>query len=206
MELIIKYFPEISDRQQAQFAAMQELYARWNTQINVISRQDMVHFYERHVLHSLSIAKQIQFTDGTKVLDFGTGGGFPGIPLAVLFPSVSFVLVDSIGKKIKVVKEVAAELGLQNITAHHCRVEEVDEQFDFAVCRAVKPLETILSWIRGKISRDQKNDAPNGLLALKGGDLSDEMKACKKPMNVYPISNFFAEPFFETKKIVHVRL
>jgi len=203
MEIILKYFPDLLEKQIKQFSQLQELYNEWNFQINVISRKDMGNLYLNHVLHSLAIAKVISFADGTKVLDVGTGGGFPGIPLAILFPKVDFLLVDSIGKKIKVVNEVAHSIGLKNIRAEHKRAEQVNGQFDFVVSRAVTRMKVFQQWVRKRISTKQKNTLFNGILYLKGGDLTEELEGIKN-VDVYDISNFFEEDFFETKKIVYI--
>lgn len=204
MEIILKYFPDLSEKQIHQFSQLQELYNKWNSHINLISRKDIDNLYLKHVLHSLSIAKLISFTDDTKVLDVGTGGGFPGIPLAILFPNVDFLLVDSIGKKIKVVNEVANSIGLKNLKAEHKRAEQVVDQFDFVVSRAVTRMKVFQKWIRKRISTKQKNTFLNGVLYLKGGDLTQELKEIKN-IDVYDISNFFEEDFFETKKVVYIR-
>ena len=204
MEVILKYFPDILEKQIKQFSQLQELYNEWNSQINVISRKDMENLYLKHVLHSLAIAKVISFADGTKVLDVGTGGGFPGIPLAILFPKVEFLLVDSIGKKIKVVNEVANSIGLKNLRGEHKRAEQVDGQFDFVVSRAVTRMKVFQQWVRKRISTKQKNTLFNGIIYLKGGDLTEELKGIKN-IDVYDISNFFEEEFFKTKKVVYIR-
>lgn len=200
--LITKYFPDITEHQLEQFRKLQELYMDWNSRINVISRKDIDLLYERHVLHSMAIAKVIQFKSGTRILDVGTGGGFPGIPLAILFPESRFYLVDSIGKKIKVVQGVAEALGLKNVKAEQKRVEELKETFDFVVSRAVTTFSVFYAWVRNKFSKDNFNDLPNGILYLKGGDLEEELKEFEKRIKVYPIKYFFEEEFFETKKIV----
>ncbi|MBL1280929.1 MAG: 16S rRNA (guanine(527)-N(7))-methyltransferase RsmG [Fluviicola sp.] len=205
VELIKKHFPSLTEEQISQFSCLEELYAEWNAQINVISRKDTENFYERHVLHSLAIAKVTGFVDGTKILDIGTGGGFPGIPLAILFPNCEFVLVDSIGKKIKVVNEVAKALGLQNVIGIHARAENVDGQFDFIVSRAVTAMPAFLKWTKGKFLKENKNEFKNGILYLKGGDLTEEMKLVKKAIQYFAISDFFELEFFETKKVVYVR-
>lgn len=181
------------------------LYAHWNEQINVISRKDIEQLYERHILHSLAIAKVIQFKKGTKILDVGTGGGFPGIPLAILFPEVDFLLVDSIGKKIKVVKEVAQALELKNLRALHSRAEQIDEKFDFVVSRAVTTLPDFMKWVNDKYLVKSFNDLPNGLLYLKGGNLEDEIASVVSKTKLFDIQNFFQEEFFETKKVVYVK-
>jgi 16S rRNA (guanine527-N7)-methyltransferase len=182
------------------------LYAEWNAQINVISRKDFPEFYEHHVLHSLAIAKFIRFTPGTKILDVGTGGGFPGIPLAIVFPEVQFHLVDSVGKKIKVVNEVVQSLGLKNVTSRQIRAEQLTEKYDFVVSRAVTRLTEFVIWTRKNISQKQKNSVPNGILYLKGGDISEEIKPFKKNIFVQNLSEYFEEEFFETKKLVHLPL
>ncbi|KAB1062656.1 16S rRNA (guanine(527)-N(7))-methyltransferase RsmG [Salibacter halophilus] len=202
-ELIEKYF-ELNDEERLRFQILESLYLFWNDQINVISRKDTDQLYERHVLHSLGIANFIQFQPGTKVLDIGTGGGFPGIPLAIMFPDVQFTLVDSIGKKIKVVNAVKDELGLENVTAHHQRAEKVKGKFDFVVSRAVTKLKPQWSWINKKISAESFNILPNGFIGLKGGDLTDEVEEMHLDVEEVPLSEFFEESFFETKKIVYV--
>jgi len=204
MEIILKYFPDLSEKQIKQFSQLQDLYNEWNAQINVISRRDLENLYLKHVLHSLAIAKVVQFADGTKVLDVGTGGGFPGIPLAILFPNVDFLLVDSIGKKIKVVNEVANSIGLKNLRVEHKRAEQVNGQFDFVVSRAVTKMKVFQRWVRKRISTKQRNILFNGVLYLKGGDLTDELQGIRN-VDVYNISNFFEEEFFETKKVIYVK-
>ena len=204
--LITKYFPDLTAVQRKQFEELLPLYTLWNDQINVISRKDTDYFYERHVLHSLAIAKVMSFVPGTQVLDVGTGGGFPGIPLAILFPDTKFLLVDSIGKKIKVVKEVAAALGLKNLEAVHDRAENIDLTFDFVVSRAVTAMPVFLTWLPGKFRKEQKNELPNGILYLKGGDLTEEMKPVQQAVTYYDIADFYEEDFFETKKVVHVKM
>jgi 16S rRNA (guanine527-N7)-methyltransferase len=204
-DLILSYFPELSSKQIEQFSKLQELYVHWNEQINVISRKDTDNFYERHVLHSLGIAKVIQFKKDTKIMDVGTGGGFPGIPLAILFPDCDFLLVDSIGKKIKVVNEVAHELGLKNVRGLHERAEKVDGTFDFVVSRAVTQMPEFITWVKKKVSKTSKNSIPNGILYLKGGDLSEEMKTVKQWSKEYKLKDFFEGEFFETKKVVYVK-
>ena len=203
MELILKYFPDLTETQIKQFSQLQNLYNEWNAQINVISRKDMENLYIKHVLHSLAIAKVITFSDGSKILDVGTGGGFPGIPLAILFPKVEFLLVDSIGKKIKVVNEVATSIGLKNLRAQHTRAEQVVGQFDFVVSRAVTKMKVFQQWVPKRISTKQNNILFNGILYLKGGDLTEELKGIKN-VDIYDIPNFFEEEFFETKKVVHI--
>ncbi len=204
-DLILSYFPELSSKQIEQFSKLQELYVHWNEQINVISRKDTENFYERHVLHSLGIAKVIQFKKDTKIMDVGTGGGFPGIPLAILFPDCDFLLVDSIGKKIKVVNEVAHELELKNVTGIHERAEKVEGTFDFVVSRAVTQMPEFITWVKNKVSKTSKNSLPNGILYLKGGDLSEEMKTVKQWSKEYKLKDFFEGEFFETKKVVYVK-
>ena len=203
MEFILKYFPNLTEKQIQQFSQLQNLYTDWNAQINVISRKDMDNLYIKHVLHSLAIAKVIDFADGSKILDVGTGGGFPGIPLAILCPEVEFLLVDSIGKKIKVVNEVATAIGLENLRAQHTRAEQVVGQFDFVVSRAVTKMKVFQQWVRKRISVKQNNTLFNGILYLKGGDLTEELKGIKN-VDLYDIPNFFEEEFFETKKVVHI--
>lgn len=206
MEIIKKHFPKLTDEQYKQFEQLEEVYKFWNDQINVISRKDMDQFYERHVLHALAIAKIVDFKDGTTILDVGTGGGFPGIPLAILYPNCKFHLVDSIGKKIKVVHEVVQTLGLKNVNATHTRVEQVKPKYDFIVSRAVTKMPVFISWVRKRIKKEQKNGLPNGILYLKGGDLTEEMKPVQTFNDSYPISDYFEEEFFETKKVVYVQL
>ena len=206
MIIVSKYFPNLNSRQTELLNQLQPLYAEWNAQINVISRKDFPEFYERHVLHSLAIAKFIRFTPGTKILDVGTGGGFPGIPLAIIFPEVQFHLVDSIGKKIKVVNGVIKSLGLKNVTAKQIRAEQLTEKYDFVVSRAVTRLPEFVSWIRKNISQKQKNSVPNGILYLKGGDISEEIKPFERNICVQNLSEYFKEDFFETKKLVHLPL
>lgn len=205
MEELLKYFPTLSDQQRQQFTALQDLYAEWNAQINVISRKDMDAFYLHHVLHSLAIAKVMAFNGGAKVLDVGTGGGFPGIPLAILFPETHFILVDSIGKKIKVVEEVSAALGLKNVKAIHGRAEEIKGQFDFVVSRAVTRMSPFYAWVKDKFLANSRHSLPNGILYLKGGDLMEELDEAKRPYRIYPIPRFFDDPFFETKVVVYVQ-
>lgn len=206
MQEILKYFPDLSEEQIDRFRSLEALYVEWNAQINVISRKDMDAFYTRHVLHSLGLAKVMRFVDGSKVLDIGTGGGFPGIPLAILYPNVDFTLVDSIGKKIKVVQEVAQDLGLTNVSAHHQRAEQVKGKFDFVVSRAVTSMEVFLPWCQNKFQSTQLNPFPNGILYLKGGDLSEELKPIKKAYDIFDLSKYFEDEFFETKKVVYVKM
>lgn len=206
MQKIKKYFPDLSEKQLDLFEQLQPFYADWNSQINVISRKDFSEFYERHVLHSLAIAKFTNFKPGSKVLDVGTGGGFPGIPLAILYPKVQFHLVDSIGKKIKVVNEVANSLRLMNVKAEQIRAEELKDKYDFVVSRAVTRLPEFVKWIRKNISQKQKNALPNGVIYLKGGDLSEEIAPFKKNIFVQDLAEYFDEEFFETKKVLHLPL
>lgn len=202
--IIKKYFPDLTATQQSQFDQLEALYKEWNSKINVISRKDIDELYLKHVLHSLGIAKVISFKPGTKILDVGTGGGFPGIPLAILFPETDFHLVDSIGKKIKVVEAVSQSIGLKNLTSAHTRAEQIKDQYDFVVSRAVTRLKPFYQWVKGKFKKESFNDLPNGILYLKGGDLDEELKETKKRYKVYELSHFFKEDFFETKKVVYV--
>jgi 16S rRNA (guanine527-N7)-methyltransferase len=204
MELILKYFPHLTEHQKSQFEALYALYIDWNEKINVISRKDIENLYEHHVLHSLAIASIIRFQPGTTILDVGTGGGFPGIPLAILFPESSFVLIDSIGKKIKVATEVSTAIGLKNITLKHIRLQEEKEKFDFVVSRAVMPLGDLVKLVQKNISKKHKNALPNGLICLKGGELQHEILPYKNVAELFEVSDFFKEPYFETKKAVYV--
>ncbi len=206
MDKILHYFPSLTPEQQAKFAALDELYHDWNSKINVISRKDIDNLYEHHVLHSLGIAQMIHFKAGTKVMDLGTGGGFPGIPLAIMFPESKFHLVDSIGKKIKVCQAVADALELENVTTQWGRAEEIKEKYDFVVSRAVMPLSDLVKIVRNKISRTQQNALPNGLICLKGGELEHEILPMKKQAYVIPLSDYFREEYFKTKKVVHIGL
>ena len=206
MKIIEKYFPDINHKQKKQFAQLSGLYQEWNAKINVISRKDIDTLYERHVLHSLAIAKFIRFTDHTEILDVGTGGGFPGIPLAIMFPNVHFYLVDSIGKKIKVVNAIVQETGLNNVKAIHTNSKNVAKQFDFIVSRAVTAFPKFLDLVKGKIKTQNKNAINNGIIYLKGGDLSEELKGFEKKVLLTPISNYFEEEFFETKQILYYPL
>ena len=204
-QLILKYFPDISEIQKDQFSKLLSIYTEWNNQINVISRKDTDNFYERHVLHSLGIAKIQKFEDNSDILDIGTGGGFPGIPLAILYPNCNFLLVDSIGKKIKVVQEVAKTLNLTNVIAIHERAENIDQQFDFIVSRAVTAMPAFLKWTKDKFKKKSVHDLKNGILYLKGGDLTEEMKGVKKFYKTHDLKSIFEEFFFDTKKVVYVR-
>ena len=206
MDIILKYFPNLSEVQQQQFAALYDLYIDWNSKINVISRKDITNLYENHVLHSLGIAKVMQFRPETTVMDLGTGGGFPGIPLAILFPETHFHLVDSIGKKVKVATEIANAIGLKNVTTRHCRAEEEKQLFDFVVSRAVMPLTDLLKIIRKNIKKEQHNALPNGLICLKGGELEREVMPVKHQTLMYDLKDYFEEEFFETKKVVYVTI
>lgn len=201
-EIILKYFPNLTDQQKSQFQQLETLYKDWNEKINVISRKDIDEFYERHVLHSLGIAKIMEFADGTKVLDIGTGGGFPGIPLAILFPNVEFTLVDSIGKKITVVNAVAESLSLKNVKAYHERAEKIKDKFHFVVSRAVTQMPVFLRWLKGKFEKEQFNPKHNGVLYLKGGDLGEELAGIK--CEIYNLKDQFGEEFFDTKKVVYL--
>ncbi len=204
VSLINHYFPNLTPTQQRQMGELQHLYEHWNAQINVISRKDIDLLYERHVLHSLGIAKVMEFEPGTHVMDVGCGGGFPGIPLAILFPETEFLLVDSIGKKIKVVNEVASALGLTNVKAEHKRAEEVKQKFEFIISRAVTEFPTFYRWVQNKISHKQFNALPNGILYLKGGDLEKEFEGFKKRVVFYDLKDYFKEEFFDTKKVVYL--
>ncbi len=204
MELIQRYFPNLSDLQYKQLGALGDLYSDWNAKINVISRKDMAHFYERHVLHSLAIAKVIQFKPDTQILDVGTGGGFPGVPLAILFPDVSFHLVDSIGKKIKVVQEISNAIELTNLSAEHARAEQVSGQFDFVVSRAVTRLTEFYPWVQNKFNKKSFNDLDNGILYLKGVDLMEEFDQLKKPYQLFSLKDHYSEEWFESKGVVFV--
>ncbi|HET8809034.1 MAG TPA: 16S rRNA (guanine(527)-N(7))-methyltransferase RsmG [Flavobacteriaceae bacterium] len=203
MKELAFYFPKLTLKQLEQFSKLKELYKDWNAKINVVSRKDVDEIYVRHVLHSLGIAKVQTFLPRAKILDVGTGGGFPGIPLAILFPETQFHLVDSIGKKIKVVNEVKEGLGLENVKTSNCRVEEIDEKFDFIVSRAVAIMPTFVHWVKGKIAKNSVHERKNGILYLKGGDLSEEL-APYKNAQIFPLSDYFEEEFFETKKVVYL--
>lgn len=202
IELIEKYFPNLTTEQKNQFIKLEDLYKEWNEKINVISRKDMDSLYEKHILHSLGIAKIMEFAPGTKVLDIGTGGGFPGIPLAILFPEVHFTLIDSIGKKITVVNEVSQGIGLKNVTAIHERAEKLKEKFHFVVSRAVTQMPVFLRWLKGKFEKEQFNPKHNGVLYLKGGDLGEELAGLKA--EIFQLKDHFEGEFFETKKVVYL--
>lgn len=206
ISLIQSYFPELSPKQIEQFDALGDVYSDWNSKVNLISRKDVEHLYERHILHSLAIAKAIRFTPGTEVLDVGTGGGFPGIPLAILLPEVKFTLIDSMAKKIKVVDFVGKAIELENMVAEHARAGEFKGQFDFVTSRAVAPLNKFIPWLRKNIKTEMQNGMPNGLFALKGGDLTEEMASIPNHCDEFKLSDFFKEEFFETKKLIYVNL
>jgi len=205
MELILKYFPNLTEIQQQQFSKLYDLYLDWNSKINIVSRKDIEELYLRHVLHSLGIAKVIEFKSGTKIMDVGTGGGFPGIPLAILFPECHFHLVDSINKKLKVVLAITQDLELANIKVTHSRVEAINDTYDFIVSRAVTAMPSFVSWVKRKITKKSNHDLKNGILYLKGGDLTEELKDYPKA-TLFELTNYFQEDFFETKKVVHLPL
>jgi 16S rRNA (guanine527-N7)-methyltransferase len=204
MDKIRKYFPDLTAMQLEKFEALMPYYADWNSKINVISRKDFEHFYERHVLHSLAIAKVLRFKNGTEIVDVGTGGGFPGIPLAIMFPNVDFMLIDSIAKKIKVVSDVANNLQLNNVESAQIRFENLNRSFDFVVSRAVTDLPTFVKWSKNKIRKKGFNHIRNGILYLKGGDIKQEIKLTGRKARIYPVSDFFDENFFKTKYVVHL--
>lgn len=206
VDIIFQYFPNLTDKQRKQFAMLDELYHEWNAKINVISRKDIDNLYPHHVLHSLGIAKVIQFRDGTKILDIGTGGGFPGIPLAILFPQCSFKLVDSIGKKTKVAAAVAEAIGLENVVVEHCNVIEEKAKYDFVVSRAVMNAQDLVKLIRKNVSHEQHNALPNGLICLKGGDVETELKPFSHCSEVWNLSQYFSDEFFETKMVTYIQL
>lgn len=203
MKTIEKYFPDLTVRQREQFAALYDLYADWNAKINVISRKDFSQFYLRHVLHSLAIARVCRFDDGARVMDVGCGGGFPSVPLAIMFPGARFTAVDSIGKKINVVRAVSEAVGLDNLRPLNMRAEQLNERFDYVVSRAVTEMPTFVGWVWNKLERGQHGTLPNGILYLKGGDLTEELSRTRLPWSEYLISDFFDEDFFATKKVVH---
>lgn len=205
MDLILKYFPDLTEHQIEQFAALEALYKDWNSKINVVSRKDIDELYLRHVLHSLGIAKVIQFADGSSILDVGTGGGFPGVPLAIMFPNCQFHLVDSINKKLKVINAVCEAIDLTNVRTTHSRVEAIDETYDFIVSRAVTAMPEFTKWVKGKTAKKQRNELKNGILYLKGGDLTEELKQYTT-VKAYLLSDYFEEEFFETKKVIHLPL
>ena len=204
LKIIEKYFSNLTDNQKEQFQHLKPLYEDWNALINVISRKDINQLYERHVLHSLSLAKFISFKDGTKLMDLGCGGGFPGIPLAIIFPEVSFTMIDSVGKKIKVVQEISDAIGLKNIQAHHMRAEKVKDSFDFVITRAVAPMIDLVKWTQKKYIKEQRHIIENGVIALKGGDLGQELASWGNRKTTVNLSDYFDEDFFETKKIIHI--
>ena len=205
MEALFLYFDNLTPKQKVQFEALEDLYHYWNSRINVVSRKDMSQFVVRHLLHSLAIAKVQAFLPGAKIIDVGTGGGFPGIPLAILFPQTQFVLVDSIGKKIKVVNEVKNALGLTNVKTYHSRIEQVDEKADFIISRAVTAMDQFVPWVKDKIKKKNQHTLANGLMYLKGGDLSEELKNFPQAQ-LFPITDYFQDPFFATKKVVYLPL
>ncbi|MBR5002519.1 MAG: 16S rRNA (guanine(527)-N(7))-methyltransferase RsmG [Bacteroidaceae bacterium] len=206
MEIIEKYFPALSERQKEQYAALGTLYPEWNAKINVISRKDIDNLYEHHILHSLGIAKALRFTDGTTLVDVGTGGGFPGIPLAIMFPNCQFHLIDRIGKKVRVATEIANAIGLDNVTFRHAGIEEEKQKFDFAISRAVMPLPDLVKLVRKNISTQQRNAMANGLMCLKGGNLEAEIAPLRKRLLDFDLKDFFEEEFFETKKVLYVQI
>ena len=204
MDIIKKYFANLTKKQESQLAALQDLYTDWNLKINLISRKDIGNLYEKHVLHSLGIAKVVRFSEGTRVMDAGTGGGFPGIPMAILFPDVEFLLLDSIGKKIRAAEDIARQIGLENAECRQARVEDEKQMFDFIISRALMPIADLARTARKNISRNQQNAVPNGFFFLKGGDLNEEIKPFKKLAIVYPLSDYFEEEFFKTKKVIYL--
>lgn len=206
MELIKKYFPALTDKQTAQYEALGTLYPEWNAKINVISRKDIDNLYERHILHSLGICCLLHFSDHTSIVDVGTGGGFPGIPLAIMYPECQFHLIDRVGKKVKVATEIAAAIGLTNVTFRHCGIEEEKQKFDFAVSRAVMPLPELVKLVRKNISSRQQNAMTNGLICLKGGELQREIAPFQKYAIVTDLKDYFEEPYFETKKVIYVQI
>lgn len=206
MDIIKKYFPNLSEKQTEQFAALYDLYYDWNSKINVISRKDIENLYEHHVLHSLAIAKYITFKPGTKIMDMGCGGGFPGIPLAIMFPEVEFHLVDSIGKKVRVASEIAQSIGLENVRTSHSRAEEIKDKYHFVVSRAVMQLPDLVKICRKNISNEQNNVLPNGIICLKGGDMNNETRMFKNCREIIELTNWFDEEYFKDKKVVYVQI
>lgn len=206
MDIITKYFPDLTCRQKEQFAALYDLYYDWNSKINVISRKDIENLYEHHVLHSLAIAKYVTFKPGTTVMDMGCGGGFPGIPLAIMFPEVQFHLVDSIGKKVRVASEIAAAIGLENVRTSHSRAQDIKDKYSFVVSRAVMQLPDLVKICRKNISKDQENVLPNGIICLKGGDMSAETHPFRNSCEIVEVSNYFNEEYFKDKKVVYVQI
>ena len=204
-EILLKYFPNLNDDQLAKFEKFGELFREWNEKINMVSRKDIEFLFEKHILHSLGIAKVIRFSEGTAILDVGTGGGFPGIPLAIYFPEVNFTLVDSIGKKIMVVREITKALGLKNVKSYHSRAEDIQGSFDFITGRAVTEMNAFYGWVRKKIKAKDQNGLPNGVLYLKGGEMTEELAAFGTRAQVFPLSQYFEEPFFETKAVVYLQ-
>jgi 16S rRNA (guanine527-N7)-methyltransferase len=204
-ELILRYFPDITERQQRQYEALEALYSDWNSRINVISRKDMEHLYTRHILHSLAIAKVCNFNSGARVVDIGCGGGFPSVPLAIMFPEVEFIAVDSIAKKIRVVEGVKQGANIENLRAVNCRAEELGVKADYVVSRAVTEMARFMPWAWGILRRGEAGSLPNGILYLKGGDLAEELAATRRKWDVYDISNMFDDPFFETKRVVYTK-
>ena len=206
MDIITKYFPDLTCRQKEQFAALYDLYYDWNSKINVISRKDIENLYEHHVLHSLAIAKYVTFKPGTTVMDMGCGGGFPGIPLAIMFPEVQFHLVDSIGKKVRVASEIAAAIGLENVRTSHSRAQDIKDKYSFVVSRAVMQLPDLVKICRKNISKDQENVLPNGIICLKGGDMSAETHPFRNSCEIIDVSSYFNEEYFKDKKVVYVQI
>lgn len=206
MDIITKYFPDLTCRQKEQFAALYDLYYDWNSKINVISRKDIENLYEHHVLHSLAIAKYISLKPGTTVMDMGCGGGFPGIPLAIMFPEVQFHLVDSIGKKVRVASEIAAAIGLENVRTSHSRAQDIKDKYSFVVSRAVMQLPDLVKICRKNISKDQENVLPNGIICLKGGDMSAETHPFRNSCEIVDVSSYFSEEYFKDKKVVYVQI
>jgi 16S rRNA (guanine527-N7)-methyltransferase len=206
VNVIDTYFPKLSEKQKEQFDALFDLYSDWNSRINVISRKDIDNLYLHHVLHSLGIARFIHFKPGTSVVDVGTGGGFPGVPLAIFFPEVNFLLLDSIGKKVKVAREVSQAIGLTNVAFSHSRMEDEKGKFDFVVSRAVMPLPDLVKIVRKNIASEQKNALPNGIICLKGGDLASELSPFGKKVETFPLGSYFSEPYFATKKLIYLPL